>query len=682
MSAPAPFSVRDLTALRRVVAVAAHPSGQSAVATVERLDADGARYVSDLWRLDLAGGAPPRRLTRGDHRDRAPAFDDDGTLYFLSDRPTGAGGKDDERRSQVWALPDGGGEPVAVTDEPHGVSELRVRGGRLVVLASWLPGVPAGEQREARARQKKHGPTALHYRGMPVRFWDAWLGPTEPRLVAFALGAEVGPAPADGRVELTAHGEGIATALREASWDLSPDGATVALAWATMSPVDRIEDRSIAFIDTHTGARRVACAEPGLVHHAPRFSPDGRALAVTRYRRTSDGYGARSLWLVDVASGEARPLTHAWDRWPVAVGFAADGARVIATAEDEGAVPLFAIDVDGRAAPRRLGPARGSWGDVALVPGRAVAVGVRSSLLSPPEVFALALDAGADAGPRALGALSGATFAADLPMPTVREVRFDVGQREVPAFVVEPPASAGGLPADKTVLWIHGGPVSAWTDSWHWRWSSLLMAAHGFRVVLPNPAGSTGYGIAWVNDIWGNTWGGRCYDDLMGVVDALEREGVRAADMVAMGGSFGGYMTNWIGGHTDRFRLLVTHASVFRMSSFHLATDVPAWWELMMGGHMWSDADFDRYAPSHFVGAWRTPTLVLHGDKDYRVPVTESLSLFEALQRHGVASELVVFPDEHHWILRPRNIIAWYDAVLDFIARRWGEGGPDASRTP
>ncbi len=209
------------------------------------------------------------------------------------------------------------------------------------------------------------------------------------------------------------------------------------------------------------------------------------------------------------------------------------------------------------------------------------------------------------------------------------------------------------------------------------------MAGQGYRVVMPNPSGSTGFGIDWVNDIWGNTWGERCYDDLMRLVAHLESEGVRARDMVVMGGSFGGYMTNWIGTRGDRFRALVTHASLFDMRAFHGVTDFPAWWELMMGGAPWSDPEFDRYSPSRFVSGWKTPTLILHGEKDYRVPVGEGLALFEALQAHRVPSELVIFPDENHWILKPNNVIAWYETVLGFIDRVWSTeamGSPSGLR--
>ncbi|MCC6623590.1 MAG: S9 family peptidase [Deltaproteobacteria bacterium] len=662
-SAAATFSIDDFVSLRRVGALAVHPDETWAAVVVERLDADRGRYVSDLWRVSLVDpAARPERLTRGHHRDKAPAFAADGTLCFLSDRaPEEARKGEDEKRLQVWAL-GAHGEPRQLSDEPLGVTELRVGGATIAAMTRALPGKPRDTWREAQADRKKHGPSALTWTTMPVRFWDHWLGPTEPRLVVWDLAAlpAEGPLPA-GR-ELTTDGEG--RALHEASWDLSADGLTLAVTWAKKNPSDRIDDTALVLIDLATGARTTIGEAPGVVHGALALAPDGAHVVASRYTRGPRGYGARSLWCYD-RIGAARELTGDWDRWPVPRAFTPDGAAVIATVEDEGRVRLARVTLSGERA--LLGPARGSWHDIAVT-ARGV-VGPRSAIDHPPEVFTLAWG---DSEPVACAALSG--FRPEAAPVTVVDRRFAVDGREIQAWVVEPGIETGAPPT-RTLFWIHGGPVAAWLDQWHWRWSPTLAAAHGYRAVLPNPAGSTGFGLAWVDDVWGNTWGARCYADLMGVVDRLEQEGVPARDTVVMGGSFGGYMTNWIGGRTDRFRALVTHASLFHLSTFHLATDVPAWWELMLGGTMWSDPalhDADLYSPSRQIDRWRTPTLILHGEKDYRVPITEGLMLFEALQRRGVPSELVVFPDEHHWILKPQNVAAWYRAVFAFLDRHWG----------
>jgi dipeptidyl aminopeptidase/acylaminoacyl peptidase len=209
-------------------------------------------------------------------------------------------------------------------------------------------------------------------------------------------------------------------------------------------------------------------------------------------------------------------------------------------------------------------------------------------------------------------------------------------------------------------------------DGWHWRWNPLLLVAQGYAVALPNPRGSTGFGQKFVQGIWGNVWGDQCYRDLMAVTDALAmRPDIDAQRVAAMGGSFGGYMVNWIGTQTDRFRCLFSHAGVVNMAAFTGVTDHPPDWYLEMGGQdpYRNAQEFDRYAPMRYIHQWRTPTLISHGEKDYRCPVGEALALFEALQYHGVPSELLVFPDENHWILKPRNIVAWYHAVLEYIGR-------------
>jgi dipeptidyl aminopeptidase/acylaminoacyl peptidase len=187
------------------------------------------------------------------------------------------------------------------------------------------------------------------------------------------------------------------------------------------------------------------------------------------------------------------------------------------------------------------------------------------------------------------------------------------------------------------------------------------MLEAGFAVALPNARGSTGYGHDWAAEVWAD-WGGRCFDDLMRVTEALEsRKDV--GKIAAMGGSFGGYMTAWIGGNTERFAALVDHAGLYDLRAFKGVTDFPGFFSAMIGG------DLERWSPHRFVDRWKTPTLVIHGDKDYRVPVGEALSLFEALQTRGVPSELLLFPDENHWILKPRNVRQWYEAVIEFLGR-------------
>lgn len=650
--APNFLDVDKLVRLGRVGAFTVQ--GDRVVVGVERLDEAGSRFVSDLWAAPLEGGAATR-LTRGDSRDRAPKSSGE-LVYFLSDRKVG---KEDEAKTQVWALPKSG-EPYPMTREPLGVSDFRVAGERLVVMTEVIDGVARDALAQHEQDRKKHGPSVLHYKSMPVRYWDHWLGPARPTLLAYDLAAD--PGCRDPK-DLVPHGsqtgsEGLGPF--EVEWDLSADGRMVAVAWTTMNPIDRVHDKALSLIDTRSAERRLVGQADRVVNTGPRWLGDGRVVA-GRYRRKDEGYGARTLWAYD--EGE-RELTAGWDRWPVPVGErVVDGERrVVVTFEERGRVRLAEVDADGRVHP--LGPETVdgdpfSYEQVEVVGDRVVAT--VSRLLHPPELVCLELSTPVM---RRLASLSGAgpTDAVyrelDVPVPGHQD-------RSVHTLVVEP-----ATPNGKTILWIHGGPVAAWGHRWHGRWCARLMASHGFRVVLPNPAGSTGYGLAWVDDVWGNSWGDQCYRDVMAVADHLENQGIRSGDTIVMGGSFGGYMTNWIGGQTDRFALLITHASLYSLSGFQGDTDMPSWWELMTGVSP-GDPELDRFSPARNVGQWKTPTLILHGEKDYRVPIGEGLALFEALCRQGTDAELVVFPDENHWILKPKNIIAWYGAVLGFIERKW-----------
>lgn len=661
-----PFSVDRLIRLGRVTAVAPSPSGEWIAVAVSRLDPDEAKYVSDLWRVSLVDPShAPHRLTRGASDDRAPRFRRDGSLAFLSNRNPreGAAKEGDDKRFQVWLLPEGGGEPRPITDEPLGVTDFRFAQGAgvLIAIADVLPGVPHDEQRERFLDLQKHGPSALRYGRMPVRHWDHWLGPAAPHVIAY-------DADGHGRRDLTPDAD---REHRESQWDVSADGSRVVITCARIGP-DRVDDQHLRVIDVATGVvRDVGVTERVRLEH-PRFAPDGRRIAASREQRFETACPIVRLWLLDAdaASDGGRDLAPSFDRWAAPSAWTSDQASVLAVAADRGRVPIFRIDVASgevsRVTPEDAG---GTHEAVQLVPETETIVGIRHTLHHPPEPFRMTLAEGAT--PRLLGSLSGFDPADGAEIADWDELVIE-GSDGVPvhSFIVRPATAARSAPLP-TLLWIHGGPISHFGDGWHWRWNPLVAAAAGYNVVLPNARGSLGYGQRFVAGIWGNVWGAQCYDDLMRVTDALAaRPDVDASRMAAMGGSFGGYMTNWIGGQTDRFRCLITHASLYDLAAFYGVTDVPGWFALELGGTPYADAEaFDRYSPHRYVDRWKSPTLIIHGERDYRVPIGEALSLFEALQLHGVDSELLVFPDENHWIMKPRNVKAWYDAVIEFLGR-------------
>lgn len=642
--------VERLVHLGRVTHVAASPHLDWIAVAVQRLDEPRGLYVSDLFRVPLDASAATR-LTHGDHDDHAPCFRRDGGLGFLSTRGDDA---EDPKRTQVWLLPVDGGDPRPLTDEPLGVQAFRFArdGDLLATLCRVLPGVPHDRQREVAAERERSGPSALHFTGGPVRYWDHWIEPAAPHVVVFdEEGGE--------RRDLTPDAD---REHREAAMDVSADGRRVVVTCARLG-ADRIHDTSLLVLDVD-GGRRELGARPGWRHDVPVFDRSGERVACNREARgPSECPRARPI-VYDLDSGEGRDAAPGWDRWATPHAFTDDGDALVMTAADGGHVPVFVAALASGEVTRVTSEAAGGTHEHVQLAGDRL-VGARSRLTHPPEPFACALQPSAE--PTLLAPLSGFTEDEGRALANVHSLTTDGDGVPVQSFLVTPTA------ADRAplVVWIHGGPISQWGDGWHWRWNPLVAADAGLAIALPNPRGSTGFGQDFIAGVWGNRWGEECYRDVMAVTEALAgRDDVDGSRVAAMGGSFGGYMSNWIGGQTDRFACLVTHASLFDLSAFHGATDVPGYFALQMQAHPHRDPEaFDRYSPHRFVTRWKTPTLIVHGEKDYRVPIGEGLALFEALQSLEVPSELLVFPDENHWIRKPRNVEVWYRTVLDFVTR-------------
>jgi dipeptidyl aminopeptidase/acylaminoacyl peptidase len=669
--APRPITVEDLLALERAGDPAISPDGASVAYTVARAAPSGDRLVSALFVQPVAGG-PARRLTAAEERVSSPVFSPDGKrLAFLSTREGGA--------PQAFLVDVAGGEPRRATDLQAGAAAIRWApdGSALVVVTDVDPVCGADEacnrRAAAGAEKRPHVATRLLY-----RHWNEWRERVRSHVLLVPLAGAAARDLTPGDRDAPPFERGDASDLA-----LSPDGKTLYYV-AVSEPVEAISTNGDVYaVPLAGGTPRQLTTGPGW-DGAPRPSPDGKRLAWRSQARGGYESDRFRVMVAEADGSSARDLTAGLELSASELWWARGGRALRFLAERQGYTVLFEVDV---ATGKLSEPAGGSTAVSVSAPawsadGEVVAALV-DSMRAPPEVAVLSREprggkGGAGRVFQPMTAL-GATGLGGIALGEVRPLRA-TGRDGVAlsGWVVLPPGHHDGDRHPAVVL-VHGGPQGAWKDGWGWRWNPQVYAARGWTVVLPNPRGSTGYGMAY-QDAIRKDWGGLPYDDILRLTDAAVAAGLADGDrMCAAGASYGGYMVNWINGHTDRFRCLVAHAGDFHLEAAYYDTEELWFPEWEMGGTPWEDPEaYARFSPHRFVSQWRTPTLVTHGALDYRVSLNQGLSTFTALQRRGVPSRLVVFPDEDHWILKPRNAKTFHDEVLGWIERYLAAPAPTA----
>lgn len=648
------YDLDTFLALPRVGDISLSVDGTRAVTTISSVSPDGKKFRSALWELDVEGVELARRLTRSAAGDGGAIFAPTGSLLFVSGRSDPDAAPDaEESNGALWCLPGAGGEAFLLIDPPGGVAGFAVATdtGRLVVAVGVAPNAETLDaDRDLAGARKKAGVTAQLFERYPIRYWDHYLGPRNLRYFV---------------ADLT--GDGMYGTLRqvavgddggdEGAFAISPDGTTIYLREARRSsPTDLTAD--LVAIDVKSGKRRLITEGHFSFGQAAKVSPDGTMVVCLRESIGSvDSPGTDTIWLIDVKDGSGRDITPTLDRHPHSLTWSADSQRVFFVADDGGQAPLFSVTVGKKPAVTRH-TFDASYHSPQPHPDGRTVVAMRSHVDYPAAAVRVSLDA--------------TTFTS---IPTPGSVKVPGRMRDlvttgadgtpVRSWLVLPKGASKAKPAP-LVVFVHGGPLGSWND-WTWRWNPWLLAERGYAVLLPDPAISTGYGIDFIRRGYGR-WGDAPFTDVIAATDAAcARPDIDETRTALMGGSFGGYMANWVAGHTDRFKCIITHASLWALDQFHGTTDGGPWWEPEFGDPYLDPSRYIEWSPHRHIANIKTPMLVIHGELDHRVPIGEALRLWTDLRRHDVESKFLYFPDENHWILKPQNARVWYETVFAWL---------------
>ena len=664
------LDVRDLQKLDRVSSPVLSPDGSTVVFAKRIVDADVVKASSSLWVRNLLTRdmAPPKRLTPEGWNVNSPSFSPDGkTVYFLSAK---------SGTQQLYALPLVGGAPRQLTAFALDVTSYKVSpdGTRVLFSTDTFADCKADfactkKRLDDTAAKKSSG---VVYDGLFVRHWDTWADGRRSRLFVAAL-PEGKAKPVASATSLTDRLDGDAPSkpfggADEYTW--SPDGASVVAAirvagkgeaWSTNFDLYQVA------ADGSSAPVNLTASNPAW-DTGPVFSADGKTLFYRAMKRPGFEADRFGLMAMDLATKQVREIAPSWDRSADGIVVSKDGATIYTTAQDVGQHPLFAVDVASGTAKPVVAEGSISAFDIA---GDTLAF-TRNTLKTGDQLFTTTL---AGAPLRAITP-SAQDMLKDVSFGDFEQFTFAGWNNEtVHGYVVKPHDYVEGQKYPVAFL-IHGGPQGSFGNGWSYRWNPQTYAGQGYAVVMIDFHGSTGYGQAFTDAI-SQHWGDRPLEDLQkGWAAAQQKyaflDGGKAC---ALGASYGGYMINWIAGNwNEPWKCLVNHDGVFDTRSMGYVTEELWFTEWENGGTPFDKPEnYEKFNPVNHVAKWRVPMLVVQGEKDYRVPVDQGLSTFTALQRKGIESKLLYFPDENHWVLKPQNSILWHDTVNAWLKQHIGE---------
>jgi dipeptidyl aminopeptidase/acylaminoacyl peptidase len=658
MAAPRGLTIDDLVSMERVGSPAVSPDATRVVYTVRSTDLSKNRGHTELWMVDLRAAKPvPQRLTNNSASSSDPEWAPGGdAIYFLSGR---------SGSSQVWRLPLAGGEAAKVTDLPLDVETFRVApaGDRIAMSVAVFR--DCADLACTKARLDGKGKASGHvYDRLFVRHWDTWSDGRNSVLYSAPIDAtgRVSAAPVSLSGSLDADVPSKPFGDHE-EYRFSPDGKSIVFSARIAGKTEAWSTNFDLFTVPAAGgaAPRNLTADNDAWDTKGVYSPDGRTLAYLAMTRPGFEADRFHIVLMDVATGKKRHLAEDWDRSAGNIAWTADGKALVADAEDIGQHRLFSVDVaSGKVTPLTD---KGSIGAFDL--RRDTIAYTQTNLASGAQLFKLKLGG----KPQQL-TNQNAERLADVRFGEYEQFSFTGANGDtVYGHVMKPWNAVPGAKYPIAFL-VHGGPQGSFGNGWSYRWNPQVYAGAGYATVFIDFHGSTGYGQKFTDAISGD-WGGKPLEDLKkGLAAAAAKyPWLDRANACALGASYGGYMMNWIEGNwSDGFKCIVNHDGVFDTRGMAYSTEEQWFTDWENGGPYFTVPEkHERFNPVLHVNKWKTPMLVVQGDLDFRIPTAQGLSTFTALQRRGIESKLLVFPDENHWVLKPANSVLWHHTVLGWL---------------
>ena len=664
-----PMTAVDLQSMHRLGSPTISPDGHWAVFTVSSTDWAKNKRVNTLERLDLTKpGAQPVPLA-GAEKGHDAAFGSDGSLWFLM-----AVGDQD----QLFRMAPGG-RPVRVSNFKGDIGGFKVApsGDRVVVWADRDLRCP--DLNCASVAESKPIGSGRTFDQLFVRHWDTWATPgVRSRLFGFTVanGKLAGPG-----VPLTGNLVGDVPSKPFGGGEeinFSPDGRTLFFALREAGRTEELSTNLDIFEVSENGNREPVnlTAANKATDNLPTVSPDGRTLAYVAMARPGYESDRTVLMLRDLASGQVRALTQGWDRSVGSIEWASDSRSLLVTAEDTLENPVFRVDAASGQVTRLTGD--GNYGNVHALPSGGF-LATMNSIAAPDDLYEIS---GAGDATFKLTDFNGALLR-QLDPVSFQKFSFAGANNDTVWGWTLKPVMNKTLPIS---FLVHGGPQGSFNNSWSYRWNPRLFTAPGYAAVSVDFHGSTGYGQKF-QDAINRNWGGWPLEDLkkgLAYIAARDPQ-LQANNACALGGSYGGYMMNWIEGNwPDRFKCIVQHDGVFDARAMAYETEELWFDEWEHGGHPYYETpqEYERWNPVNFVQNWRTPQLVITSEHDFRIPYTQGIAAFTALQRRNIPSRLLVFPDENHWVLKPKNSVQWYHEVFDWERQWLGEGMPVPDAIP